>query len=174
MGTNPVKAAMAVHRCSEVDIENSSVRDVFCFLLIVSWWSLRFWGKLGEGEKARKRGWCVATMMTLSVVPVIFLSSVSLDELKSVWQNNEEYRSQTGNPSEAEHVGGVGDVDLDTLLDKDMSWSEAGDTERMTEERRMAMCLLILAASHEIHISKKGYVDLLRSLADETQSWRSK
>lgn len=64
-------------------------------------------------------------------------------------------------------------VDLDALFEKYLSWTEAGDADCVTKKALLATRFGVAAARHEVPISKKRYVKLLRSFAGEMLSKRS-
>lgn len=53
-------------------------------------------------------------------------------------------------------------------------WAEAGDEDGVTEEGLLARRLLVVAVGHEVPVSMKGYVKLLRSLDGEAREKHSK
>lgn len=59
------------------------------------------------------------TSLRLLVLSVIFRSSVSHSNPKSVWQDYDDYRGDNHNPNEVVLKGRDGGVDIDELLHKD-------------------------------------------------------
>lgn len=60
-------------------------------------------------------------------------------------------------------------VDLDALLKEGRLWEQAGDTGDVTEELLNTKQSLVTAVSHDVPVSKKGYLDLVGALAEKVQ-----
>lgn len=54
-----------------------------------------------------------------------------------------------------------------------MLWANAAAAEGVAQEALLATCLLVSTVAHEVLKSKKGYVELLQSLAGKVQSKQS-
>lgn len=79
---------------------------------------------------------------------------------------------QTKSSSQASGTEDDEKLDLDELLEKDMLWAEADQVGDVSETVLFAMRTLVTAADFEVPVSKKRYVELLRSFVIETQAAR--
>lgn len=93
--------------------------------------------------------------------------------LALVRQDYEDYPQREGGRGEAERAGISGGIDIDTSLEKDLLWTKAGKTEGLTEETLFATSSLVAAVGFELPVSKNRYVEVLRTVAEETQSKHS-
>lgn len=59
-------------------------------------------------------------------------------------------------------------------LERDLLSAAAVDDGDVTKEVLVATGILLTAAGHEVPVSKKGFIDLLRSFATEVQAGRRK
>lgn len=86
-----------------------------------------------------------------------------------------DYSRHRGQDDSSGQASGRGDeegVYLDELLEKDLLWAEGGDRGDVGEDALVATWNIITDEGQEIPVSKKGYVDLRRSLAAELQATR--
>lgn len=111
--------------------------------------------------------------VTLDDNPVTFPVNVSRVDLASDRQDYDDYRHRDDDHGEAERAAASAGVDLDSSLDKDLLWTEAGEADGVTEEALLSKRYLVSVVTYDVLVSKKGCFDLLRSLAGEVQSKRS-
>lgn len=62
---------------------------------------------------------------------------------------------------------------FDSLFEKDFVWTEVDDAGGITGQALLAMQNLLSAVRSEVPVSKREYVEPLRSLAAEVRSKRS-
>lgn len=60
-------------------------------------------------------------------------------------------------------------IGLDALLDGNLLWVQAEDVRNMMEEALNATQPRMTAMGHDVSVSKKGYLELLRELAENVQ-----
>lgn len=114
----------------------------------------------------------VPTAVTLTAVPITFRVDASRVDLASIWQDYDACRQREGGCGENNRAGASGGAELDALLEKNLLWAEAGDAERVTEEALLPTLSLVSAVGYDLFVSKKGFVELLRSLAGEVLTRR--
>lgn len=173
MGTDSVLKGLAIHRCGEVYCDKTAERDGFVFY---DFHTREVYGLSEEAVPAKKQVRGVdgaSTTVTLATVPARSREDVSRLGLASIRQSYDDYRRREGDRGETGRAGAGGGVDLDALSREELSWAEAEDAEGVTEEVLLATCSLVSTIGYDMTVSKKEYVELLRSLASEVQWKRS-
>lgn len=89
------------------------------------------------------------------------------------WNYN-KYRGLENKPGEARREENAESVDRHALLEKDLLWGQVGDAGDVTKEVLDATRLIFTAVGHDVPISEKGYLDLLRGLSDKVQKAQRK
>lgn len=65
-------------------------------------------------------------------------------------------------------------VDLDTIFDQDLLWTQARDFVKVPKESLSAIRALIKKVGCAMQVSNIGYVDLVQQLAGEVKDARQK
>lgn len=107
----------------------------------------------------------IPTTVALTTVLVTIRGVTAHIDRASSRQEYDEYRDQNSDRGETEHVRASQWFDLHALLEKDLLWSNAGDTESFTDEAQLATCLLLSDVGHEMPVSRNEYIELLQFFA---------
>lgn len=86
-----------------------------------------------------------------------------------VRRDSDKYRDLTDKLDEAEVPDVTHGVYLDALLKEDLLWGQAGDAVGVNEEVLNTRRPLVEAVGHDAPISKKGYIELVRSPTGHVQ-----
>lgn len=89
--------------------------------------------------------------------------------LESVWRNYDEHCGVSENSIDAGGKGSAEKINSNEFLEKDLLWGKDRNAEDVTEEALTSARTSISAVGHEVPVSKKGCLELVRMLADDDQ-----
>lgn len=108
----------------------------------------------------------------LPAVPLFFRDGADQTFLNANWRDFRKQRGQIEGSSEVSGRADGEELNLDALLETNLLWAEDEDVGDVAEKVLMTMGTLITAVGLEVSMSKKVYVELLRSLGTVVQSAR--
>lgn len=105
-------------------------------------------------------------------MPLFSRDGIERSSWKAIRRDDDKHWGRTdGSGDSSTRVDEEG-LDLDALLKKHLLCTEAGDSDDVTEESRVAARSPITAAGHKVPMFRKGYVNLLSRFGTEVKTAR--
>lgn len=172
MDTDPVRTALDMYFCSEFDSAKSALLDVFIFYELNHY---KVFDLEEEVVAAGKRAGCtISTSMSLNLhaLLAVFQSEVPRASTIFVQRGYNENCGERSDPQEAKREAGADGLCLKELVEQQLLWNHAANTDNVTEEALSWTWQLIQAVFGAVSVTKKDYVGLVRDLAGDLQAMR--
>lgn len=170
IGTDPVIAVIAFHRCAEVDWSRMTVRDGFVTQGLQIRDVIGFEKETVQSSTRMRGSDDVPTPITLSAVLVYFRADILRVSLETVWRGYNVYRSLADEPGETRGRDSAEGMDSDALIEEDLFRTRAGESGNMTEEALAVIRSHAKAVGHDMPVLTKRYLKLVRALIHTVQT----